>query len=175
MKAKRLLFLVMVICLASGVKAQFYDSADDIYFYVEYKNGAFVDDGKVRVFNFDGKKAALLNHNFYDGDGDGPFFLSVKKIKNKLKNSPDYFEQLVETTNYDVDYTGTLSYVYKSSYRAFGVAKSFVEKYTFSSSRKELYVDDLDGGFTKKTTYKKVDKSFFRVGRSRTPSGTLYE
>ena len=36
MKAKRLLFLVMAICLASGVKAQFYDSADDIYYYLEY-------------------------------------------------------------------------------------------------------------------------------------------
>ena len=38
MKAKRLLFLVMAICLASGVKAQFYDGHSDIYFYITAKD-----------------------------------------------------------------------------------------------------------------------------------------
>lgn len=38
MKTKRLLFLVMAICLASGVRAQFYDGPDDIYYYVEEFN-----------------------------------------------------------------------------------------------------------------------------------------
>lgn len=61
MKAKRLLLLVMAICLASGVKAQFYDEPDDIYYYVSCDgNGQVDDDGYVLIFNFDGNKACEL-------------------------------------------------------------------------------------------------------------------
>ena len=91
MKAKRLFFLVMAICLASGVKAQFYDSADDIYYYVEYKDGRILDDGGVFVFNFDGQKAC-----FWDE--------SVSSLKNNLKRNPSYYEDKVETTDYCLKY-----------------------------------------------------------------------
>lgn len=175
MKAKRLLFLVMAICLASGVKAQFYDSADDIYYYVEYKNGEFAENASVRVLNFDGKKAAVLNHNYFDGDGDGPFYLNLSKIKNKLREQPDYFEQQIETTDYNVIYTAPASYIFKSGYRNGGRYYSYTETWTFSSNRDFLYETSEGWGNNNKKTYKRVFKSFFRVGRSRTPSGTIYE
>ena len=83
MKAIRLLFLIMAICLTSGVRAQFYDGPDDIYYYVaeyhehdEYKSTSFSagyytgrtlrdryedeNKAKVLIFNFDGTKAASL-------------------------------------------------------------------------------------------------------------------
>lgn len=62
MKAKRLSFLVMAMCLASGVKAQFYDSADDIYFYLLESDGGSksIYSSEVLVFNFDGRKACQL-------------------------------------------------------------------------------------------------------------------
>ena len=50
----------MAICFASGVKAQFYDSADDIYYYISYDettNPGYLPNRWVYIFNFDGKKA----------------------------------------------------------------------------------------------------------------------
>lgn len=170
MKAKRLLFLVMAICFASGVKAQFYDSADDIYFYVECKNGELKDN--TMIFNFDGSKACCWSE-------------SVFTVKYNLKSNPSYYEDKVETTEYNLKYTSGNTYQTKSN------SNEGYTNYIFSYDRSTLnyhshwwcilgmsqfppfnaygeYRDD-------KRTFKKVDKSFFKVGRSRTPSKIIYE
>lgn len=177
MKAKRLFFLVMAICLASGVKAQFYDSADDIYYYVEYKDGRILDDGGVFVFNFDGQKAC-----FWDE--------SVSSLKNNLKRNPSYYEDKVETTDYCLKYISNNTYQYKHK----SESKDYYN-YSFSHDRMTLYylyhrwvttgapsigmygeVFSAKGEYRDdKRTYKKVEKSYFKVGRSRTPSGTMYD
>ena len=186
MKAKRLLFLVIAICLASGVKAQFYDSADDIYYYVEYKDGRFVDNGNVFIFNFDGRKACLLGESV------------VNFVKNKFKEDADYFDRRVETSEYSLEYTHSSYYtVYQgeksnSSYSPTVGSTTVTNstfRYEFSTDRETMYdksyvVNTYYYPFEpyKKTykteqnkTYKRVDKSFFKVGRSRTPSSTMHE
>lgn len=197
MKAKRLLFLVMAICLASGVKAQFYDSADDIYYYVEYKDGNYVTDGNVLIFNFDGKKACKLGDSI------------VRSLKDLMKTNPNYYDEKVETSEYDFVYKYLSGVVYERKcdprryvrYPSWNVTEivdeTKYERYAFSSDRSLCYDKsytvsdilettylDLNGSFhTKRSetekspvrTYKKVEKSFFRVGRSRNPSGTMHE
>jgi hypothetical protein len=119
MKELRFLLLSMAICLASGVKAQFYDSADDIYYYVEsyteveektqvYWNGMptarWEKTGKVRkenanegsesvmIFNFDGMKAAELT-GYLGGE-------KIYDVKKRMQENPSYYEDKVETTDY---------------------------------------------------------------------------
>ena len=58
------MLLGLAICLAGGVIAQFYDGPNDIYYYLlESENGKTVSKSNQRVyiFNFDGRKAAMLN------------------------------------------------------------------------------------------------------------------
>ena len=189
MKAKRLLFLVMAICLASGVKAQFYDGPDDIYYYVEeylrhdeYKSTSLTsgyytghqikeypkEERKARiiVFNFDGAKAAVLN--YYNSD-------LVENVISTLRNNPSYYEDKVENTEYDLKYESksALEIVYKRKGESFMFSKD-------RSSLKRMYTwegkDCSDGKpHTFVWTYKRVDKSYFKVGRSRKPSGTMYD
>ena len=188
MKTKRFLFLVMAICLASGVKAQYYDSADDIYYYVEYEDGEYKSN--VKVFNFDGRKACVWNS-------------SVSSLKSTFKDNPNYYEDKVETTEYELRYRSSNTYMEGED----DDEKSH-KKYTFSSDRNTLTLINhvgqqifhpapvTPGGYgvngiplppiigmpyfttewhDEKTIYKKVDKSYFKVGRSRTPSSTMYE
>ena len=167
------MLLGLAICLAIGVKAQFYDGPDDIYYYVEYKNGECVNDGYARVFNFDGNKGCLLN--MYMKDGAGPYTAPVRIVKANIKENPTYYEDLVETSEYTVKYshgsTYTHSYDFIDGYSH--KTKSLKYNYKFSSDRNFLYVSSND--YTGEIIYKKVDKSFFKVGRSRTPSNKLHE
>lgn len=174
MKAKRLLFLVMVICLASGVRAQFYDGPDDIYYYVSCDENGRINEnsGIVYIFNFDGRKACKWS-------------TSVGGIVYDLKKNPNYYEEQVETTPYVLKYTSNNTYRLE---RGNGEYYDFC----FSYSRSDLTMKDhykgkpyTPGGylnfgapdqwFDREYKFKKVDKSFFKVGRSRNPSGTIYE
>ena len=51
--------------------------------------------------------------------------------------------------------------------------------YTFSSDRNTLtevrYWNCYDGPVKCWSTFRRVDKNYFKVGRSRTPSGTMHE
>ena len=176
MKELRFLLLVMAICLASGVKAQFYDSADEIYYYVQWKDGKYGNN--VRIFNFDGRKACI----WYD---------YVNSLKETFKDNPSYYEEKVETTEYKYNYIGNNvyqficsdgkeNYKYQFSYdrqtltviRYYHKHEGYYEMfggYPIYRSADKGWVDEVEG------IYKKVDKSFFKVGRSRTPSGTLHE
>lgn len=174
MKGIRFLLLVMAICLASGVKAQFNDSADDIYYYVKYADGEYKDD--VIIFNFDGQKACKWN-------------MSVSVVKSSLSSNPSYFEDKVETTEYDLKYTSSNTYRYKKS------GSEEYDDYQFSYDRNTLtkivhyqviITPGVPGGgfnYSKsykewrenKYIYKKVEKSYFKIGRSRTSSNTMYE
>lgn len=183
MNGFRFLLLVMAICLASGVKAQFFDGPDDIYYYVEvcyeyeetvmrpsligpqlYKTGKTIkklpekNKEDVLIFNFDGKNAAELSGG-----------ASTYGVKLKLQESPNYYEEKIETTDYEWEfisssYSGTI-YRYPRSNTT----------YLFSSNRYNLTATWYSGDCKCQKTYKKVDKSFFKVGRSRTPSDTLHE
>lgn len=183
MKATRLLFLVMAICLASEVKAQFYDGPDDIIFYVvldvdsEFNKWSYEDNPRpgfkkennsqyrdCYIFNFDGKKACVWDH---------PNYL----VKDNLKVSPYYYEEKTEDTEYDLKYTSNNTYGKSTNSR--------IDTYNFSCNRDELiYTQKIWsmplGEFSYRwltTIYrcKRVDKGFFKVGRSRTPSGKLHE
>lgn len=176
MKAKRLLFLVMAICLTSGVKAQFYDSADDIYYYVECdKNGQIKENGQVYIFNFDGRKACYWNE-------------SVGSVKYSLKSNPSYYEEKVETTEYILKYNSSNTYRKDdggSEYRDFYFSYSRSELTITKHYNKTIIPTNQYGMMMlgmaykewtdEKTKYKKVEKSFFKIGRSRTPSSTMYE
>ena len=183
MKGLRFLLLGMAICLASGVKAQFYDSADDIYYYLEYKHeytepqfqglgynthvvliprvkNYSEDDNyaEVVIFNFDGKKAAVLGCD------------QVYVIKHYMKSSSTYFEDKVETTEYGLKYeSSTSNTVYTTT------NYTPIKSYSFSNDRSSLIISYGNEESYDKHYYKKVDKSFFKVGRSRTPSGTMHE
>ena len=182
MKTKRLLFLVMAICLASGVKAQFYDSADDIFYYLEdyyeeedwywtYYPGGFpkspqytgkinkkkTENPSVLVFNFDGLKAAELT-----GNSEGS---SVSTVKSNISKNTSWYEDKVETTDYKMKYNSSSS----------GVAyKDGSITYVFSRDRSTVKRIP-SGEHPTIRVYKRVEKSYFKVGRSRTPSGTMYE
>lgn len=190
MKAKRLLFLALAICLASGVKAQFYDGPDDIYYYVEdyYEYEDFywdmypgttipksphytgqiktkkteTDKATVLIFNFDGLKAAELTET-YKGK-------HISLVKAAIANNPTCYEDKIETTEYNI------KYVSKTMYQKDGGTPFSSYTYTFSSDRQTLRCANMQNPEHLATTvFKRVDKSFFKVGRSRTPSGKLQE
>ena len=201
----RLLCLVMAICFASGAKAQFYDSADDIYYYEEFyvyyektkavyylgmASATFEKTGIIEkkmyhetgyvplisVWNFDGRKAAMLALD------------SKSDVKENMKKSSSYYEDLVETKEYDWKYTSDSSYLReKKSENTWMISylpgygtiyeRGKGETVIFSSDRNKMYklVQDNFTGSCKIIECKRVDKSDFKVGRSRTPSGTLHE
>ena len=181
MKAKRLLFLVMAICLASGVKAQFYDGPDDIYYYlVESNNGNSVnrENADIYIFNFDGRKACQLAKE------------SLKRVQERLRENPDYYNEKIETTEYKMEYKYSSSgtcYVRHDSWTFDGpVGPRFCNAtytYTFSNDRNSLTLKDVTesggpaGPYNETRIYKlkKIDRSTIKVGRSRTPNGTMYE
>ena len=174
MKAKRLLLLVMAICLASGVNAQFYDGPDDIYYYVAAEdfwnetNSAEVNKTGywAYVFNFDGRKATHFGGQ-YSRDG----------IISYLQQNPNYFEEKVETADYSrIKYVSSSGSETIYEYPWVGSTKIWLY---FSADRKVLISRVMNSTGPKDkgdgNKYIRVDKSFFRVGRSRTPSGTMYE
>ena len=191
MKGLKFLLLSVAICLTNEVKAQFYDSADDIYYYVEecyeheetvirptpyigpqnYKTGKTLkkipekNHERVLIFNFDGKTAAELSDY-----SNGTY---VHYVKSDLQKSPTYYEDKVENTDYKWEYVSS-SYagtIYKKPGSEF--------TYTFSSDRNTLtevrYWNCYDGPVKCWSTFRRVDKNYFKVGRSRTPSGTMHE
>ena len=174
------MLLGLAICLTSGVKAQFYDSADDIYYYVECdKDGQVKDNGQVYIFNFDGRKACYWNY-------------TVSSVKSSLQSNPSYFEEKVETTEYNLKYTSGNTYRKSDGGEAY---RDFYFSYSRSSMTEtnhwlKTVVPQVNAGMygtlpaiglaykewtDDKTNYKKVEKSFFKIGRSRTPSSTMYE
>lgn len=156
MKVKRLLFLVMAICLASGVRAQFNDGPDDIYFYVRTDNPDYYAKD-VEVFNFDGEKACRWGYG------------TIQQVKDRLKENPNYFEDAVETEEYKLKFVSSYPQTkYQATY-------SFTTTFLFSSDRKYCTVEFVNSGVKVVKKYERVNKSYFRVGRSRTPSGSLYE
>lgn len=205
MKQLRVLMFALAICFASGVKAQFFDSADEIYYYEEFyvyyektkaiyylgmASATFEKTGKIEkkmyhetgyvprisVWNFDGRKAAMLGLD------------SKSEVKENMKKSSSYYEDLVETKDYDWKYTSDSSYLReKKSENTWMISylpgygtiyeRGKGEIVIFSSDRNKmykLYQDDFTG-CCKIIECKRVDKSDFKVGRSRTPSGTLHE
>ena len=191
MKAKRLLLLVMAICLASGVKAQFYDEPDDIYYYVSCDgNGQVDDDGYVLIFNFDGNKACELAGLFEVDPYTSRTYPDVTDVKRALQKNQSYYDEKIENTEYRLKYdSGT---TYKGHHHIdyvnpMGNNVWCEESYTFEflDNRNKLIQRETRSfgqgfsytskGTPDRTIFKKVSKSFFKVGRSRTPSGTMHE
>lgn len=189
MKGFRLLLLVLAICLASGVKAQFYDGPDDIYYYVRTyteseetalefvpfvgpqrkKTGKIIKhdvsegDADVLIFNFDGKKAVELTNLIG---------ARIHDVKQNISKNPNFYEEKVETTDYDWNYVSSSSkgIVYMPS--SSSLRRGY---FSFSKDRSILVNETSWAGASTWAYYKRVDKSFFKVGRSRTPSNSLHE
>ena len=154
MKGLKFLLLSVAICLTNEVKAQFYDSADDIYFYYCDEEG-MSSHHRVYIFNFDGKNATW-------------WICAVSDVKNKLKENPYYYEEATETADYSI-----IKFVSSSSIETKYIFGNNQFLYTFSKDRNTMVETTI--AYDTKRTYKRVDKSFFKVGRSRTPSGTMHE
>lgn len=191
MKELRFLLLCLVICLASGVKAQFYDSADDIYYYVSCdKNGQVQENGYVLIFNFDGNKACELAGLFEVDPYSPRTYPEANDVRKALQKNQAYYDEKMENTEYRLKYdSGT---TYKGSHHIDYVnpmgnnvwcEESYV--FEFLENRNKLIETETRSfgqgfsytskGSPDKTIFKKVSKSFFKVGRSRTPSSTMHE
>ena len=83
MKVKRLLFLVMAICLASGVKAQFY-SSESVYCYQYVKT---INDGISSKLN----RTMFYFVNFQNEMMGYTTASSLKYVRQKLLDNPDYY------------------------------------------------------------------------------------
>ena len=188
MKELRFLLLVTAICLASGVKAQFYDGPDDIYYYVisdDYGNP--LNRGLAIVFNFDGKKACDLSGYLYlkkEYDEDIECYIlarnSIDDVKKNIQTNVSYYEDKVENTEYKVTYVSGNKYQgTTNTYRNGNFWMKETHTFDFSYDRKTM-TDIIEracstGNPREIKKFVKVEKSFFRVGRSRTPSGTMHE
>lgn len=174
--------LVVVMCMTSVAKAQFYDSADDIYYYVAVK-----DDGNLGgmcfIFNFDGKNACILAETDEDDDRYPPL---VDEVKTKISQNTNFLENRIETGLYDVKFMSGNTYKKTGNYDFHDENVGyhygqFSWTFRFTNDREFMYWtlwNNNQGGFErtqKEWKFKRVDKSYFRVGRSRTPSGTLHE
>lgn len=184
MKELRFLLLGFAICLASGVKAQFYDGPDDIYYYVECnEQGEPYSEGYSIVLNFDGLTAANLCSKRYSGEEAE----KVYDTRQNIQNNTSFYEDRVETTQYSIKYESSspmVTYKVREYYHdatMYTPVRIEIRKFQFSTGRDKLYYISewrnserkiVDTG---KRTFKRVDKSFFKVGRSRTPSGTMHE
>lgn len=191
MKAKRLLLLVMAICLASGVEAQFYDSADDIYYYVECNdNGQALENGDVVIFNFDGNKACDLSgflQLLWENEELNIMRhgCEVDDVKTRMRKNMMYYEDMVENEEYKLrhvsgnKYRGTTNTLSWTGPMGNNCWQRETHIFDFSYDRESM-TDNIErtshmGTISAAKKFVKVDKSFFKVGRSRTPSGTMHE
>ena len=175
----------MAVCLASSMKAQFYDSADDIYYYVLEETSDHKKDNCF-IFNFDGKRACVLSQHTSTGTfntlwglqyGQATDYHESKDVKRIIKNNPNFFVEKIETLDYDMYYDGSLSslyevYIFKRNWNGNIIA----DKFEFSKDRSFVYVTlDYKKSYASRQKCIRVDKSYFRSGRSRNPSSSLYE
>ncbi len=193
MKGFRFLLLVMVICLASGVKAQFYDGPDDIYYYVACgENGESSGEGAVLIFNFDGKKACDLS-GYLDLKTDRIGAVAAppctSDIKKNIQTNINYYEEKVENTEYSLKYISGNIYRGNAYLQATNMMgglcwRKEIHDFDFNANRNfvvdriSIELGSTNGGTFNSTEtryFKRVDKSFFKVGRSRTPSNSLHE
>lgn len=88
-----------------------------------------------------------------------------------------------EPTSYGTCYKSESTDRDFNSFSGIWFTRNVKTTYNFSSDRSTLNitikVSGSGGGYSGSKTYnhvyKKVNKDYFRVGRSRTPSGTIYE
>lgn len=171
-----LLIMAIVTMTPLHVNAQFYDSENDICFYVNSQDPRYCI-----VINFDGNKATYFNHTY---------FFSVQTVQNKLNEDPDHFEKRVYTANYNMNYTGEFSGVaYHFQEHRNGIYGLNTDSYVmeFSNDRNTLnykcYPQCANPSSSIKPSkiesYKRVPKEYFitqRRGRSsNNNTGIIYE
>ena len=185
---KRILIVFIAMCLTSIVNAQFYDGADDIYYYVEEGD----NPNLCFIFNFDGRKACVLNqytetttyYGMYGPEvGTGTNYYNFSTVKRMIKNNPNVFDDKVETLDYEMYYDSSSSSTYEVyMFRRTINRNGFVDKFAFTKDRKRLNVTQgyKNNGYINRNattkTYVLVDKSYFRSGRSRNSNNNrMYE
>jgi predicted chitinase len=104
----------------------------------------------------------------------------VDEIKELLRKNINYFEEQVEVGVYKLKYTSNNAYIYQYTNiydTLLGTSTmAFQHILKFSTDREYLYETRIgNGNSTDKWTFRKVNKSFFKSGRSRTPSSTIHE
>lgn len=204
---KQLLFTLVVLLSATMAYAQIEDPADEIHYFVKCEKSDIMIDGalpkvhdntEVLIFNFDGEKACLLNYVPERGVD------VLKKVKQNMRTNPNYYEDLVETNDYDVEYEGVelFTYLYKFDWQQithetitgngleikhFYSDKYYIQNYGSGPTSLRRVSDwiffcpayplfpDAGKHIVTETYFKKVPKSFFRSGRSKTPNKKLIE
>jgi len=162
-----LVALLFVFCVKVG-SAQFYDGADDIYFYVNVKEPVWCI-----VLNFDGDKATCFS------SGMEGYQFSRNKVSEILNSNQRYYEDRTQDALYKMNYTNLFDGVaYMWSVRRDGLYGSWYDSYVmeFSDDRGTLFYKCYPQNTSptrntkpsKTETYKKVSKSeFLTRGRRR--------
>ncbi|MBR1466736.1 MAG: hypothetical protein IJ607_10315 [Bacteroidaceae bacterium] len=181
MERKKIMLLVCFItCTYAMSFAQFYDSADELYFYVDDTS----NPDRCFIFNFDGTRACALNQHSGTSTFIGMYGQNIgsytdydhfNTVRAKIKQNPNYYEDRVENLDYKMYYDSSAS----SSYTVYKFKRNWnqtttTDVFEISPDRDYLYCN-YGGGRNGSRKYIRVDKSFFRSGRSRNVEGGMYE
>ena len=153
----------------SSMVAQFYDSEDELYYYLQ--EGSFANPN-VYVFNFDGEKAVDLVA--VDKSSN-----SMIIVKGRIKYNQNYYEDLVFNATYNMKYDANKSdyntTVYTRYLPPYGPLPGILIIYKFSDDRENL---TILGNTSKPQTFKRIPKDYLieqEGRRSKANSGVIYE
>lgn len=159
----------MTIVSCFSMEAQFYDSEDELYFYLI--EGTYANP-YVYVFNFDGEKAVDLVS--VDKSSNS---ISIVKSRINEKNQ-NYYEDLVFNATYNMKYDANKSDYNTTVYTRYlppNYGPGILIIYKFSNDRENLTI--LNN--TKyPQTYKRIPKDYLieqKGRRSKANSGVIYE
>lgn len=160
---------------ANLASAQFYDSADDIYFYINIEDPRYCI-----VLNFDGKYATFFNHTYQ-------YYTST--VSKNLNINSNYFANLTSTAKYRLNYISGFSgvaYLLRETRNGFYGTYTDSYLFLFSADREKLYYQCYPHKYTpsssnspsKQEVYKRVPKEYFiseKVGRSDSNKSIIYD
>lgn len=163
----RNLLIVISLIFPLHLSAQYYDSAEDIYFYINESNPLYCI-----VLNFDGEKATYFNHTYQH---------TKDQVSRLLNSDPQYFESKTNDALYNMSFTSNfdgVAYIFhkrrSSNYSDYVYYDSYVME--FSENREYLIYktfpnkDNPSGNIkpSKIERYRRVSKKdFLTRGRTR--------
>lgn len=164
-----------MIGLCGKSSAQFYDSKQDVRFYVATAVSKGESFPHVLVFNFNGTAATLLHHHQDSSHG-------VSKCKRNLSQDIYFYENKVPNSSYEIKYRRDLSNTHKKVY-ALDIFLSYFGKYItkfyeLSADGKRLKYYNGEESYNSgsyATEYMLVDKDYFLDANSNLKNEIIYE